>query len=523
MKSRMGTVEREFQSLIEEGALVGLAFAIIQAGDIVYSTGMGLTGVEDYSLPVTPDTLFPIGSITKSVAAATIMRLVEQQILDLDRPIVAYLDGFEFEDKANGQQVTLRHLLSHSSGLPAAGRNWGLRGRDALRKFIWEDVRNHRFVAPPGKVHIYANTAISCVAYVAEAVTGTPFDTLVKQLIFDPLDMKRSTFSHAEAMTYPTALPHLLTADGTLRVMHRHSDNDMGHASSFCFCSTRDLATFAAALLAPGTLFDEATLRDMQTPVISLHSSGANYPGALMTSAYGLGLQIGEYRGQRLVHHGGRNLSFNCFLELFPDQQMAVVLQTNYMSDERGVNALFALFDELLQPTVPLRPPVPKTLPYKAQEKLAGEYLNPRDGIRTISINSNGLLLDDKYPLIRIGKTQYFYRSDALRFAVAFSFDDMLVVRGIPYRRLHREHFDPDYERWQSYTGVFVDPFTPYPEETAIPVHFEDNQIWINNVPQEALSNNRFVSSDGLYVFLSDDRLQVHMGTCYVRPDQTPT
>ncbi|MAS38161.1 MAG: hypothetical protein CL610_29460 [Anaerolineaceae bacterium] len=523
MSHTLDAITDQFQALIDQGSLVGLALAIIRNGETIYSRGMGVTGVEDYRLPVTPDTLFAIGSITKTVAAATIMRLVEQQALDLDRPIVEYLAGFAFEDTLNGARVTLRHLLSHASGLPAAGRNWGLRGRDALRRFVDEDLRYHQFFTPPGTVHLYSNTAISCAGYVAEAVTGIPFDTLVQQLIFDPLGMDRSTFNLAEAMTYPTALPHRLDAEGMLRVIHRQADNDMGHASSFCFGSTHDLAKFAAALLTPGVLFDAATLRHMQSPAISLHVEGANYPGALMNAAFGLGQELGEYRGCRLVGHGGMNQSFNCFLKLFPDQQIALVLQTNYMGDEDALNIVFELFDELLQPSAPLRPPEPATVPDATQAQRVGEYINPARGIRTITLDNGQLMLDSQHALICIGEGQYVYRSDWLRFPVAFPYPDTLVVRGLPYTRLHREAFEPDLAQWQTYAGVFVDPFTPYPADSAIRVHFDQGRIWINDTVQEALSNTRFVSARGLYEFSGRGALQVQMGCHYVRSSQSDT
>jgi hypothetical protein len=107
---------------------------------------------------------------------------------------------------------------------------------------------------------------------------------------------------------------------------------------------------------------------------------------------------------------------------------------------------------------------------------------------------------------------------DALRFPVAFPYPDTLVVRGTPYRRLNQILFEPDFALWQTYAGVFVDPFTPFPDESAIHVHYENEQLWINNNAQEALSNSRFVSSDGLYEFIDASTLQVQMGTRFVRP-----
>ncbi|MBZ0289560.1 MAG: hypothetical protein K8I30_18200, partial [Anaerolineae bacterium] len=145
------------------------------------------------------------------------------------------------------------------------------------------------------------------------------------------------------------------------------------------------------------------------------------------------------------------------------------------------------------------------------------EYINPVKGIQAIS-SANGLLvLEEQYPLINIGDRRYFYRVDGLQFPVTFPYDEILVVRGTVYQRLDREEFEPDFTRWESYAGVFVDPFTPYPDETAVHVRFEDGQVWIDDVLQEALSNSQFVSSDGLYEFLDKNMLQIHMATRYVR------
>ena len=517
MKVHMTRLENKFQSLIDQNMMVGLSLAIVREGNLIYSQGLGMTGVEDYCLPITPDTLFAIGSISKAIAAATIMRLVEQDILNLDSPIVEYLNDFNFEDSRNGQKVTLRHLLNHSSGLPAGGRNWGLRGHDALSKFVYEDIRFHQFLTPPGKVHNYSSTAISCVGYVAEIVTNTPFDTLVQQLVFEPLDMHRSTFNLAEAMTYPSALPHYLGKDGKLHVIHRQSDNDMGHASSFGFCSTHDLAKFATALFIPGKLLQARSIQEMQMPQISLHVEGANYPGALMKSAFGLGLELGEYRGCRLVGHGGRNQSFNCYMKIFPDQQLAVVLQANYMGNEQPLNVIFELFDVLLKPSSPHHPHEPKTIPYVALDEWVGEYLNPMNGICTVSRNNDRLILDGHQSLICIQKGQYFYRLGGLRFPVTFPYKETMIVHGIPYKQIHRTPFQPDLTLWKSYEGMFIDPFTPYPYESAIHVRFDDGNLWINDVLQDALSNTQFVSSDGLYDFLGNKVIQIHMGTRYIR------
>jgi hypothetical protein len=132
-------------------------------------------------------------------------------------------------------------------------------------------------------------------------------------------------------------------------------------------------------------------------------------------------------------------------------------------------------------------------------------------------VEDDQLLLNGEDPLVCIGEGQYYYTSAALRFPVAFPLPDTMILRGLPYHRLERAPFDPDPALWQSYAGVFVDPFTPYPEEFAVQVRFDEGQLWINDRPQDALSNSRFVSAGGHFEFLGPDMLQVRMGTRFLR------
>ena len=117
------------------------------------------------------------------------MRLVEEGRLDLDLPVVDYLQGFPFRHGEYGQRVTLRHLLSHTSGLPMGGREFGLDTDDALARAIWEEIPHCRFLAPPGLVTNYSNTVFCMAGYIAEAVMGRSYDDLLAEYLCDPLGM----------------------------------------------------------------------------------------------------------------------------------------------------------------------------------------------------------------------------------------------------------------------------------------------------------------------------------------------
>ncbi len=129
-------LERLIETRMTEAHVPGLTLAIIEQQEVIYARGFGVTSVESGGLPVTPATLFRIGSSTKPLTGTAIMRLVEAGKLDLDEPIKTYLDWFTLEDKRAANTITLRMLLSHTAGLPPAAAPFGLRDPAGLEAFV---------------------------------------------------------------------------------------------------------------------------------------------------------------------------------------------------------------------------------------------------------------------------------------------------------------------------------------------------------------------------------------------------
>src|SRR5688572_25001942 len=134
MKAMDRNIEESIAQKVAAGKIVGLALAVIDGERIEYARGFGHTSVEPGAVDISPDTVFAIGSLTKVITATVAMCLVEQGVLDLDQPVVEALPGFAFSDAVPGWRVTLRHILSHTSGLPGAGKDQGPRDADALRR-----------------------------------------------------------------------------------------------------------------------------------------------------------------------------------------------------------------------------------------------------------------------------------------------------------------------------------------------------------------------------------------------------
>ena len=501
-------LEQRIQRAVEERRYAGLALALMEGAEVTYARGFGTTSVEDGGLAVTPDTLFCIGSISKTLTATLVMRLVDQGRLDLDRPVVSYLPGFAFSDRRLGERITLRHVLSHTTGLPAAGKDFGPRDPDALRRFVWEEIPRYQFIAEPGKVHLYNNTVIVLAGYLAEVVTGRYYEQLVQELIFEPLQMRRSTFDRLVAMTYPLALPHVVDADGLLRAKHHFTDNVSGNPAGFGISSTLDLANFGILHLNQGqfdgtTLLTPALVAAMHAPQTSRYTYG-------FESGYGLGLYTGHYKGARHVSHGGMLESYNCTLALFPDHGVGLALQCNYEDGSGLWSLLDTLFSELLEvPTGPFQAAVVE--PERAQwPRYVGTYLSVHSGLATISVADDQLVLElngETLPLTAVedGLYQSNYTS------VGFVSDEAeparyLVINGDPYARFERDDaFVPDTSAWAEYPGVYkvwaIDP-------TPITIRVDADQLrmrwWGDEVVCTPLSATSFVSSYGLIEFEAD-------------------
>lgn len=319
-------LERDVEEQMQVAHVPGLALAVVQDLEVVYSRGFGITSVEDGGLPVTPETLFRIGSITKSMTTTAIMRLVESGNLDLDRPVRDYVPWLSFSQVGAVEQITLRRLLSHTAGLPTSHTRFGHRAPSGLEEYVREDVPRYPFVAPPGKLYSYSNPGIRIAGYIAQVVSGQLYTQLMQELVFDPLEMKRTTFDPTVAMTYPLAQSHDLHDDGTLRVQHRYADDTGGYPSGAVISTAIDLSHFAIMQMNHGRFGDRRILS--AESVAEMHRIQADMY-TVSSAGYGLALVVDRYKGIRRVGHEGSISTFGSRLVMVPEAGTAVVLLFN--------------------------------------------------------------------------------------------------------------------------------------------------------------------------------------------------
>src|SRR6266568_4860568 len=173
-------LEQRIEQGMQKGHVPGLALAIVKDQEVIYARGFGVTSIEDGGVPVTPQTLFRIGSTTKPMTGTAILRLVEAGKLDLDRPVKEYIDWLTLSEEDVADRVTLHMLMSHSAGLPTDAEHFGRRDREGLEAFVRERIPRFPLIAPPGKLFSYSNPGICLAGYIAEVVGGKPFVALMQ-------------------------------------------------------------------------------------------------------------------------------------------------------------------------------------------------------------------------------------------------------------------------------------------------------------------------------------------------------
>lgn len=267
---------------------------------------------------------FEIGSITKLLTAIAAIGADIDSSLRLDARIEDIVPGLRFDDRL-GAEVTVRHLLTHTSGLPAAGRDWGPSDPDALHRVAVEDVAHHRFHAAPGDITCYSSTALSLAGLALQVARGVPFKDLLADEVLRRGGMRMAGFPN-DVDPADVSWPHVSVAGGW-QAVSRQADNPAGYPSGFLLASLEDLANLALTLLEGG--LGAGVLDALVSTTASRWVDHAPSPWSGVSANYGLGSLTGYWNGGTVIRHGGIGLTSNCSLDLFPESRSAVVLLTN--------------------------------------------------------------------------------------------------------------------------------------------------------------------------------------------------
>lgn len=306
---------------MEQHEVPGVAIGLLAGGE-TYMEGFGVTSLTN-PLPVTPETLFQIGSTTKTVTATALMRLVEQGKIDLKAKVRHYLPDFRVADEATAEGVTVEQLLTHTAGWNGDLFTDTGGGDDALAKYVAK-MADLAQLAPLGELFAYNNAALCVAGRLIEVVTGKSVEAALRELVLEPLGMRDSFFFPAEVVTRRFAVGHTPREGGSV-VAEPWPIPRSSNAAGGLTCSVGDQLRYARFCMGDGrtesgeVLLSSAALQRMQSPVVPA-------PGGEL----GLTWFLSEQGGVRFVAHGGATNGQRALFWLAPVQGVALVVVTNH-------------------------------------------------------------------------------------------------------------------------------------------------------------------------------------------------
>jgi len=297
----------------------GFAVGLLANGE-EFTAGFGVTNL-DHPLPVDGDTLFQIGSITKTFSATAAMRLVDEGRLDLDRPVRGYLPELRLADADASASVTPRHLLTHTAGWIGDYFSDTGRGDDALARYVAE-LADLEQLTPPGALYSYCNSGFSLLGRLIEVLTGETFELALQRLVLEPLGLKRSFLFPEEAMPHRFAVGHANVREQPV-VLRPWALPRATTPAGGIIASVRELLSYARFQLEDGRgpsgerLLRPESLHAMREPLVP--ATG------LPERAVGLAWHIGP----RNINHSGGTLGQRAFLMVCPDAGLALAALGN--------------------------------------------------------------------------------------------------------------------------------------------------------------------------------------------------
>jgi CubicO group peptidase (beta-lactamase class C family) len=348
--------QQRLDALTAKHGVAGAVLGILHGNDMI-DVASGVTNVRSGD-PVHTGTVFQIGSITKVYTATAAMRLVADGLLGLDEPISSWLPELRLVD-AGEQRITVRHLLTHTSGIAGDLFTDTGRGDDCLERFA-DTLTTVPPLLTSGTTFSYCNSGYTLLGRIIERVSGKVWDQAMHDLLHTPIGLDTTMTLPEEALRHSAAMGHERQPDGTLQPAARWGLPRSGGPAGGIVSTARDVLAFARFHLDEGRTHDGTELvpadlvREMRSARIELpFRDGEN-------EALGLPWFRKSWAGHSLIGHDGDTVGQTAFLRILPSQGLAVVLLTNGGPARDLYRDLYReVFAELAGVTMPpaLRPP----------------------------------------------------------------------------------------------------------------------------------------------------------------------
>ena len=346
-KIQLDSLESFINQLMEDFEVTGLSIGIVKNDSIIYSKGFGTRKINE-NLPVNENTIFGIGSISKSFAALTLGILVDEGKIKWDDRVRDYLPYFELYDPYVTEDFTIRDLLTHRSGLKeiSGGTLWyhsELSRNDIIKRLKYlEPISGFR------EKPAYQNVMYLVAGEIVSAVTGTSWDDFLKKRVFNKLGMKNSTsISSVRESNKNLAFPHVRN-ENFKKVLVNQEKGDNLAAAGFIYSSANEMISYMRLLLNDGvferdTLISKKTIEEIFKPQIIYPIEGSPF-GNEFTS-YGFGWWVTPKNNSKLIEHNGGIDGMHAKLFMLKDLNIGVIILTNISQEP----AAFLLKAKLLE------------------------------------------------------------------------------------------------------------------------------------------------------------------------------
>src|SRR3954471_10381997 len=302
----------------------GLALGIVRDGRIVHQRGFGEADSSGHA--VSPQTPFIIGSLSKSFTAMAIIQLVEAHRVDLDAPVQRYLPWFRVADEQASKQITVRHLLNQTSGLSTkTGRSYQGSGDTsdyALERAV-RKLRSVQLTTAVGKTFQYSTINYAVLGLIVQQVTGQTYEHYVQERIFDPLAMRNSFTSEADAKPHGLATGHRYWFGRPAAANLPYNRGIL--PAGYLISSAEDLTHYVIAQMNDGrygghSVLSAAGIAELQHPAVSTPEADTDYA---------MGWFVGPLNGIPAIFHQGETFNYHANIVMMPGSRQGVVVLMN--------------------------------------------------------------------------------------------------------------------------------------------------------------------------------------------------
>lgn len=326
-------IDTAFQRVLKDRKAAGFAVAVVKNNEIIYAKGFGYRDYEN-KIPVTPNTLFAIGSCTKAFTASLMGLLNKDGKLDYDKPAKSYLPKLEFYNNELNDGATVRDLMCHRTGLPRHDYSWYL-FTTTSRDSILQRIKYMEPTAPLREIWQYNNFGFFIQGMIAEKIFGKSWEQNVKEKLFTPLGMTASNFSiHTMEKSNDASLGYIVYKDSIIKKTDYYDINAMGPAGSIN-SNVNEMANwvitwinggkFKGNEILPAAYVNQAISSQM---VMSGGLPDNEIPDAYFAN-YGFGWMLSSYRGHYRVEHGGNIDGFSASTCFFPTDSIGIIVLSN--------------------------------------------------------------------------------------------------------------------------------------------------------------------------------------------------